>query len=51
PGATKYGKPCIIGCNLGCSGGRTGLHFSFSRFLYHVSWAVVEVTMFDKTIR
>ncbi|KAH9625459.1 hypothetical protein KSS87_008122 [Heliosperma pusillum] len=28
--ATKYRKPCIIGCNLGRSGGRTGLRFCFS---------------------
>ncbi|KAH9602310.1 hypothetical protein KSS87_010892 [Heliosperma pusillum] len=26
-----------IGCNLGYSGGRTGLRFIFSRFLYYVS--------------
>ncbi|KAH9626525.1 hypothetical protein KSS87_009613 [Heliosperma pusillum] len=36
-----------IGCNLSRSGGRTWLRFRFSGFLYHVSWAMVEVNMFD----
>ncbi|KAH9621071.1 hypothetical protein KSS87_004531, partial [Heliosperma pusillum] len=36
-----------IGYNLGRSGGRTRLGFSFSQLLYHVSWVVVEVTMLD----